>query len=327
MTEQNTFEFGGHIVSEQAQSTAPLVSIRVETGLGFSETKRSSKETHVGTTNPKDAKSQIYLFGEKNEELGAIKSHLSQLRKRLGQISTMSDITGHATYIVNVQMLDTFLQTIENAQTQLVPLVQRLQNSWEGMVLDRIENLDHSEFSRHGGIELFYQNLRGKAGAITITRSTPKVFHVHGLPGEVAEYLTAERRQQIAEEVEQDMDVFFRNTTQQLCEEFNALLGALSNMLKPDEDGERKRFYNSRLKQLKDWFDLFKFRNHADNAALNDLVEQAKQLVEGENNYSLKYSGSTRRRISEGFDTLISEAKDMMEYVPLQAFQLDDDGE
>jgi len=78
------------------------------------------------------------------------------------------------------------------------------------------------------------------------------------------------------------------------CEQFAQLVEHLAERLTPAPDGTRKIFHDSTLANLEDFFTKFSKFNFTKNNPLDDLVQQAKGLVNGTNTTLLRNNVSAR---------------------------------
>ena len=80
--------------------------------------------------------------------------------------------------------------------------------------------------------------------------------------------------------------------------EFAKLLAHLTERLSGSEDGRPKVFRDSAVTNLAEFFDRFRHLNVRSNQELDDLVEQARQLVQGVTPQALRDDGGLRQAVA-----------------------------
>jgi hypothetical protein len=89
-----------------------------------------------------------------------------------------------------------------------------------------------------------------------------------------------------------------RLAEQAFATEFSRLLARLSARLADGEGGRRQVFRDSVIGNLSEFFGRFSALNVRSNPALDALVEQARQLVQGVNPQRLRDSDSLRQQVA-----------------------------
>lgn len=91
---------------------------------------------------------------------------------------------------------------------------------------------------------------------------------------------------------------------QALREALSGLIDHFVNRLGTDSDGKPKIFKASTVKQLSDFLESFGARNLTNDVELQQLVEQAKQLMSGLDPEALRKSKMIRSTTREGFERI-----------------------
>ena len=84
---------------------------------------------------------------------------------------------------------------------------------------------------------------------------------------------------------------------QALMDELSKLITHLTEKLSGDEDGRPKRFNDSAIENLTGFFERFQRLNVGSNSQLDELVEQAQQLINGVNPQQLRDSSQLRQQV------------------------------
>ena len=106
--------------------------------------------------------------------------------------------------------------------------------------------------------------------------------------------LYAQEQQRIAQRFEEAV----RLAEEAFIGEFAKLVSHLSERLGSSEDGQTKVFRDSAVSNLVDFFERFRKLNVQSNAQLDELVEQAQQLVSGVKPQSLRDNDGLRQQVA-----------------------------
>ena len=106
--------------------------------------------------------------------------------------------------------------------------------------------------------------------------------------------LYAQEQQRIAQRFEEAV----RLAEEAFTAEFAKLVAHLSERLSSSEDGQTKVFRDSAVSNLVDFFERFRKLNVQSNAQLDELVEQARQLVSGVKPQSLRDNDGLRQQVA-----------------------------
>lgn len=94
--------------------------------------------------------------------------------------------------------------------------------------------------------------------------------------------------------------------------EFAKLVAHLTERLRDGEDGERRVFRDSVVGNLSDFFEKFRRLNVRSNEDLDDLVQQAQQLVGGVTPQELRDNDGLRQQIATEMSVMQSQLEQMI---------------
>lgn len=103
-----------------------------------------------------------------------------------------------------------------------------------------------------------------------------------------------------------------RLAEQAFLAEFARLVSHLSERLADEASGKRKVFRNTVITNLVEFFDRFKELNIRSNADLDDLVEQARRIVNGVEAQALRDNDALRQHISQQLSQVQTEIDGML---------------
>jgi hypothetical protein len=108
--------------------------------------------------------------------------------------------------------------------------------------------------------------------------------------------------------------------------EFQKLVSHLVERLTPSNEGEKKKFFiNSTVENLTEFFGRFADLNVGNNAELETLIEQAKQVVSGVTPGQLRKDVLLQQQIATNLGEVASKLDLLMVNKPERAFDLDDE--
>jgi hypothetical protein len=107
-------------------------------------------------------------------------------------------------------------------------------------------------------------------------------------------------------------------------EAFLGLVDHLTERLKPDEEGNKKRFHETAITNFKEFMATFNDRNITGDGDLADLVKQANNLLEGRDIKSIRKNGDEREFLSRNFDTIKEKLNSMIVNQPKRMIELED---
>ena len=106
---------------------------------------------------------------------------------------------------------------------------------------------------------------------------------------------------------------------------FKSLVGNLADQLEPKEDGSRKRLTSSAVDKLGEFLELFQHRNLTDDADLEGLVIQARNVLNGKSAETIKKSDTIRGEVAGEMARVLTALDKLLEAAPRRAIMLDDD--
>ncbi len=95
--------------------------------------------------------------------------------------------------------------------------------------------------------------------------------------------------------------------------------------LTSDADGKPKRFHYTMIEKLDDFLTTFRSRNIVQDASLEALVDQARELLTGVDPESIRKNGDVRDMLKEGFDRINATLDTMVVVTPGRQYVNDDD--
>lgn len=98
--------------------------------------------------------------------------------------------------------------------------------------------------------------------------------------------------------------------------ELDALIKSLHERLTPGPDGAKKVFRDSTIKNLGDFFTKFKTLNIGSNEQLDNLVDQANDLIKGINPADLRDSALLRTEINKGLAEISGKLDPLVTNLP-----------
>jgi hypothetical protein len=115
-----------------------------------------------------------------------------------------------------------------------------------------------------------------------------------------------------------------------MAEEFKVFLDSMVDRLGLDDQGKPKRFQVQKdgrcpvIDNLKDFFAKFKSMSLGSNEALDELVKQAEQVIQGVNPEGLRESMGAREAVREGMKAIGAQLDKMVELKPSRVVTFDD---
>lgn len=117
-------------------------------------------------------------------------------------------------------------------------------------------------------------------------------------PPDYLQQLKPELYRQECERVAARFDATVQLAEQEFLDELAKLIAHLSERLSGSEDGKPKIFRDSAVTNLIEFFDRFKQLNVRSNDQLDELVEQAQQVVEGRDPQQLRENAVLRQSVA-----------------------------
>lgn len=105
---------------------------------------------------------------------------------------------------------------------------------------------------------------------------------------------------------------------------FAQLVDTFSRQLGTDETGKKRKLYDSTLEKVNLFLTTFSSRNMTDDSELAQLVDQARDLVNGKTTKAIKGSDAMRAALQSGFDKINATVSTMVE-VKSRKFSLTSD--
>lgn len=103
---------------------------------------------------------------------------------------------------------------------------------------------------------------------------------------------------------------------QAFIDEFGTMVAHLSDRMAPNAEGNPKIFKDTAISNLVAFFGRFREMNVGSNAALDELVNQAQQLVQGVTPEALRGNADLRATLKSSMDTLVQQVSGMMSERP-----------
>ena len=106
---------------------------------------------------------------------------------------------------------------------------------------------------------------------------------------------------------------------------FRALVGHMAERLEPKPDGKRKIFKNTAIDKITEFIDLFQARNITNDAELEGLVAQARNVLAGKNPDSIRKSDVVRGEIAGEMVRVTTALDQLLIDSPRRQISFDDD--
>lgn len=116
-----------------------------------------------------------------------------------------------------------------------------------------------------------------------------------------------------------------RLTEQAFTQKFHELVAHLAERLKGDVDGKPKTFRDSAIENLGAFFEQFRTLDTGSNAALQALVDQAQQVVQGMTPAELRDNADARAKVAAGLSEIQQAVDALMVDRPERAISLEED--
>ncbi len=133
--------------------------------------------------------------------------------------------------------------------------------------------------------------------------------------------LLAREQEKYAEKFTQafgDIQVLLRSSMSELVDH-------LVDTLSGTADGKKKKFYDTTLTKLQDFLTTFEARNLANDADLDSLVQQARNLVDGMDPATIKKNASVQDAVKSGFTAIQQQLDSMMTERPSRKITFEGD--
>lgn len=128
-----------------------------------------------------------------------------------------------------------------------------------------------------------------------------------------------EKEQKELEEQFKNMEVECRDALRQTCIK---LCSHLSESLTPNEDGSKKKFYDSNIENLVQFLDLFAKRDITNDTEMRELCAKAKGIVSAATPEALRKDDDMRKIIKEAMDKVTDRVVTMVETEKRRKFDL-----
>jgi hypothetical protein len=222
------------------------------------------------------------------------------------------------------------IDTRHDAFRQLTSLRTRIIQFWRGLTLPYVEA--GVRLIRQADIEAFVHSMEGFRSDLTVAETElnavygeikmdarqrlGRLFNPKDYPPEIRNmfcvewdfpsveppnYLMrlnpeiyAEEQARVARRFEESVHL----AEQAFVGELARLVSHLTERLSGSQDGERKIFRDSAISNLTEFFERFRTLNVRSNAQLDQLVEQAQQIVSGVEPQELRNNGELRQHIA-----------------------------
>jgi hypothetical protein len=102
------------------------------------------------------------------------------------------------------------------------------------------------------------------------------------------------------------------------------MVSHLVDRLSSKEDGKKKIFRDTVMDPINEFIRTFPARNLTDDAELQELVNQTKQLVGGVNPENLRNNEGLRDTVQTGFTEIKSKLDTMIVKMPKRAIRFED---
>jgi hypothetical protein len=112
---------------------------------------------------------------------------------------------------------------------------------------------------------------------------------------------------------------------QVLRETMAGLVQHMADRLQTSEDGKPLRFKNSTVSNLAEFLANFEFRNVTDDTELQNLVAQARQMLQGVDAEDLRSTGELRTKVQQGMTNLAAQLDTLVVRAGGRKFRFEED--
>jgi hypothetical protein len=112
---------------------------------------------------------------------------------------------------------------------------------------------------------------------------------------------------------------------QVLRETMAGLVQHMADRLQTSEDGKPLRFKNSTVSNLVEFLANFEFRNVTDDTELQNLVAQARQMLQGVDAEDLRSTGELRTKVQQGMTNLAAQLDTLVVRAGGRKFRFDEE--
>ncbi len=112
---------------------------------------------------------------------------------------------------------------------------------------------------------------------------------------------------------------------QVLRETMAGLVQHMADRLQTSEDGKPLRFKNSTVSNLVEFLANFEFRNVTDDTELQNLVAQARQMLQGVDAEDLRSTGELRTKVQQGMTNLAAQLDTLVVRAGGRKFRFEED--
>jgi hypothetical protein len=149
------------------------------------------------------------------------------------------------------------------------------------------------------------------------THSWFKIDVADGLSDEIREQEAAKLRKTFAD-AQLEIVAMLRESVQEL-------LAYAIERLDKDDDGVPRKFKDSLVERLTEFFETFEAKNFLEDDQLTEAVQKAKELLGDTSAVRLRKRMSFRNQVLEGFKEVKSKVDELVESSPRRGFFSDDD--
>jgi hypothetical protein len=110
-----------------------------------------------------------------------------------------------------------------------------------------------------------------------------------------------------------------------LRESMAKLVQHMAGRLKDGAEGKPLRFKETTVSNLVEFLTNFEFRNVTDDKELQNLVAQARQLLQGINADDLRTTGELRTKVQQGMAGLAAQLDTMLTRTGSRKFRFDEE--
>jgi hypothetical protein len=115
-----------------------------------------------------------------------------------------------------------------------------------------------------------------------------------------------------------------RLAEQSFLQEFSQMIGRLAERLQPGPDGKAKKFQDTSVQNLRDFFDRFRQLNIGSNDQLDALVQDAQRALKGVEPQSLRKDVQQRQTVGESMQQIFGRLTEMLVDKPARKITLEE---
>lgn len=216
-------------------------------------------------------------------------------------------------YLIPLDLLEELNSILANARLALEPLVEQFCQVYPRSIAnDQLHLKDAYDPDDYPDVDTVRQTFTIETQYIT--------WDLPSSLGSVSEALIQQEQQRARTKVQ----TILTDITTNLSSVMRELVTHLVDRLSPDVNGNTKRLHTSTVTNLMEFIGRFNARNLGQNVDLQQIVEQAKQLLTGINPTHLRHDESVAQGLQAGMQQVKTQLDRLLATPPTRQYQWDD---